>query len=284
MVPGAFSYHRPDTIDGVVSLLGEWGDDARVIAGGHSLIPVMKQRLTDISQLIDLAGVDALKGISIDGDTVTIGAMTTQHELITSGTLHEVAPIIREASLQIADPQVRYVGTIGGNVANGDPANDMPGLMQTIDATYHLAGPTGERTVAARDFYEAAYFTAREEDEILTSISFVAKRGGYAYEKQKRKIGDYATAAAGVLLSMDDGVCSSASIALTNLSDTPVYCDAAVEVLVGSSVDDNSITKAVKAAVEASDPVADTRGPVDFKKYVAGVIVKRAIQSAKTRV
>ena len=284
MVPGAFSYHRPDTIDGVVSLLGEWGDDARVIAGGHSLIPVMKQRLTDISQLIDLAGVDALKGISIDGDTVTIGAMTTQHELITSGTLHEVAPIIREASLQIADPQVRYVGTIGGNVANGDPANDMPGLMQTIDAKYHLAGPTGERTVAARDFYEAAYFTAREEDEILTSISFVANRGGYAYEKQKRKIGDYATAAAGVLLSMDDGVCSSASIALTNLSDTPVYCDAAVEVLVGSSVDDNSITKAVKAAVEASDPVADTRGPVDFKKYVAGVIVKRAIQSAKTRV
>ena len=283
MVPGAFSYHRPDTIDGVVSLLGEWGDDARVIAGGHSLIPVMKQRLTDISQLIDLAGVDALKGISIDGDTVTIGAMTTQHELITSDTLHEVAPIIREASLQIADPQVRYVGTIGGNVANGDPANDMPGLMQTIDATYHLAGPTGERTVAARDFYEAAYFTAREEDEILTSISFVATRGGYAYEKQKRKIGDYATAAAGVLLSMDDGVCSSASIALTNLSDTPVYCDAAVEVLVGSSVDDKSITKAVKAAVEASDPVADTRGPVDFKKYVAGVIVKRAIQSAKTR-
>ena len=283
MVPSAFSYHRPDSVDGVVSLLSEWGDDARVIAGGHSLIPVMKQRLTDISQLIDLRGVDVLKGISIDGDTVTIGAMTTQHELIASNTLHEVAPIIREASLQIADPQVRYVGTIGGNVANGDPANDMPGLMQTIDAKYHLAGPTGERTVAARDFYEAAYFTAREEDEILTSISFVANRGGYAYEKQKRKIGDYATAAAGVLLSMDDGVCSLASIALTNLSDTPVYCDAAVEVLVGSSVDDNSITKAVKAAVEASDPVADTRGPVDFKKYVAGVIVKRAIQSAKTR-
>ena len=181
MVPGAFSYHRPDTIDGVVSLLGEWGDDARVIAGGHSLIPVMKQRLTDISQLIDLAGVDALKGISIDGDTVTIGAMTTQHELITSGTLHEVAPIIREASLQIADPQVRYVGTIGGNVANGDPANDMPGLMQTIDAKYHLAGPTGERTVAARDFYEAAYFTAREEDEILTSISYLIKFSLYLH-------------------------------------------------------------------------------------------------------
>ena len=283
MVPGAFNYHRPDSVEGVVSLLGEWGEDARVIAGGHSLIPVMKQRLTDISHLIDLAGVDMLKGISIDGSTVTIGAMTTQHELIASDILYGAAPIIREASLQIADPQVRYLGTIGGNVANGDPANDMPGLMQTLDATYHLAGPNGARTVAARDFYEAAYFTAREDNEILTAVSFAATSGGYAYEKQKRKIGDYATAAAGVLLTIDGGVCSSASVALTNLSDTPVYCEAAVDILVGSSVDNVAVVAAVKAAVDASDPVADTRGPVDFKKYVAGVIVNRAIQSAKSR-
>jgi carbon-monoxide dehydrogenase medium subunit len=214
---------------------------------------------------------------------VTIGAMTTQHELISSDALASAAPIIREASLQIADPQVRYLGTIGGNVANGDPANDMPGLMQTLDATYHLAGPNGTRTVAAREFYEAAYFTAREDDEILTAVSFAATSGGYAYEKQKRKIGDYATAAAGVLLTMDGGSCSAASVALTNLSDTPVYCTDAVEILVGSSVDDATIANAVKAAVAASDPVADTRGPVDFKKYVAGVIVRKAIESAKAR-
>lgn len=283
MVPGAFNYHRPDTVDGVIGLLGEWGDDARVIAGGHSLIPVMKQRITDISHLIDLGGVDALKGISIHGSNVTIGAMTTQHELISSDALANVAPIIREASLQIADPQVRYLGTIGGNVANGDPANDMPGLMQTLDATYHLAGPGGARTVPARDFYEAAYFTAREEDEILTSISFTASGGGYAYEKQKRKIGDYATAAAGVLLTMEGGSCTAASVALTNLSDTPVYCADAVDALVGSSVDDATVKAAVAAAVDASDPVADTRGPVDFKKYVAGVIVKKAIKSARAR-
>ena len=270
MVPGAFNYHRPD--------------DARVIAGGHSLIPVMKQRITDISHLIDLGGVDALKGISIDGSSVTIGAMTTQHELISNDALAKVAPIIREASLQIADPQVRYLGTIGGNVANGDPANDMPGLMQTLDATYHLAGPGGARTVAARDFYEAAYFTAREDDEILTGISFTASGGGYAYEKQKRKIGDYATAAAGVLLTMEGGSCTAASVALTNLSDTPVYCADAVDALVGSPVDDATVKAAVTAAVDASDPVADTRGPVDFKKYVAGVIVKKAIESARARV
>ena len=283
MVPGAFNYYRPDTVDGVIGLLGEWGDDARVIAGGHSLIPVMKQRITDISHLIDLGGVDALKGISIDGTSVTIGAMTTQHELISNDALANVAPIIREASLQIADPQVRYLGTIGGNVANGDPANDMPGLMQTLDATYHLAGPGGARTVPARDFYEAAYFTAREEDEILTDISFTASGGGYAYEKQKRKIGDYATAAAGVLLTMEGGSCTAASVALTNLSDTPVYCADAVDALVGSSVDDATVKAAVAAAVDASDPVADTRGPVDFKKYVAGVIVKKAIKSARAR-
>ena len=283
MIPGAFTYHRPDSVDAAVGLLSEWGDDARVIAGGHSLIPVMKQRITDISHLVDLAGVESMKGISVDGGNVTIGAMTTQHELINSDALAAAAPIVREASLQIADPQVRYIGTIGGNVANGDPANDMPGLMQTLDATYHLAGPNGTRTVAAREFYEAAYFTAREDDEILTGITFAATSGGYAYEKQKRKIGDYATAAAGVLLTVEGGSCTSASVALTNLSDTPVYCKDAVGVLVGSSLDDAAVAAAVKAAVDASDPVADTRGPVDFKKYVAGVIVKKAIESARSR-
>ena len=283
MIPSAFEYHRPDSVDAVIGLLAEWGDEARVIAGGHSLIPVMKQRLTDISHLVDLAGVKSMKGISVNGGVVTIGAMTTQHELISSDALATAAPIVREASLQIADPQVRYIGTIGGNVANGDPANDMPGLMQTLDATYHLAGPNGTRTVAAREFYEAAYFTAREDDEILTGITFAATSGGYAYEKQKRKIGDYATAAAGILLTVEGGSCTSASVALTNLSDTPVYCKDAVDVLVGSSLDDAAVAAAVKAAVDASDPVADTRGPVDFKKYVAGVIVKKAIESARSR-
>lgn len=283
MITSSFEYYKPDSVDGVISLLSEWGDDARVIAGGHSLIPVMKQRMTDIAHLIDLGGIAALKGISIDGGTVTIGAMTTQHELITDEALAKAVPLIREASLQIADPQVRYLGTIGGNVANGDPANDMPGLMQTLDATYHLTGADGNRTVQAREFYEAAYFTAREDDEILTAVSFNAPSGGYAYEKQKRKIGDYATAAAGVLISVEAGKCSAASVALTNLSDTPVYCEDAVDVLVGSTLDDAAIKAAVTAAVDASDPVADTRGPVEFKKHVAGIIIRKAITSAIAR-
>ena len=283
MIPAAFEYHRPASVEDAVKIISDHGDDARVVAGGHSLIPMMKLRMTGLSHLVDLQGIGGLKGIAVDGGTITIGAMATQHELIADEHLASGAPIIREAALQIADPQVRYMGTIGGNVANGDPGNDMPGLMQCLDATYTLVGPSGERIVSAREFYEAAYFTAREDDEILTSVSFDAPSGGYAYEKQKRKIGDYATAAAAVLISKEGGKCSAASIALTNLADTPIYCEEAVSKLVGSSLSGDDIDAAVKAAVGASDPSEDNRGPVEFKKHAAGVVVRTAIERAIER-
>ena len=283
MIPSAFSFYKPDNLQKAINLIADFGDEGRVIAGGHSLIPVMKQRLTDIKHLIDLSAIDELKGINIKGSSVSIGAMTTQVELITNAELFKVAPVIREASLQIADPQVRNLGTIGGNVANGDPANDMPGLMQLLDATYTINGKNGVREIKAREFYEGAYFTAREDDEILVSISFNAPIGGYAYEKQKRKIGDYATAAAGVILNVDNGVCSSASIALTNLSDTPVYCSDAVSMLIGKQIDDSLLSEVTKSCVEQSDPVADQRGPVEFKKYVAGIVVNKALKRAFDR-
>jgi len=283
MIPSAFSFYKPDNLQKAINLIADFGDEGRVIAGGHSLIPVMKQRLTDIKHLIDLSAIDELKGIKIKGSSISIGAMTTQVELITNAELFKVAPVIREASLQIADPQVRNLGTIGGNVANGDPANDMPGLMQLLDATYTINGKNGVREIKAREFYEGAYFTAREDDEILVSISFNAPIGGYAYEKQKRKIGDYATAAAGVILNVDNGVCSSASIALTNLSDTPVYCSDAVSMLIGKQIDDSLLSEVTKSCVEQSDPVADQRGPVEFKKYVAGIVVNKALKRAFDR-
>ena len=283
MIPSAFSFYKPDNLQKAINLIADFGDEGRVIAGGHSLIPVMKQRLTDIKHLIDLSAIDELKGIKIKGSSISIGAMTTQVELITNAELFKVAPVIREASLQIADPQVRNLGTIGGNVANGDPANDMPGLMQLLDATYTINGKNGIREIKAREFYEGAYFTAREDDEILVSISFNAPIGGYAYEKQKRKIGDYATAAAGVILNVDNGVCSSASIALTNLSDTPVYCSDAVSMLIGKQIDDILLSEVTKSCVEQSDPVADQRGPVEFKKYVAGIVVNKALKRAFDR-
>ncbi|WP_162652803.1 xanthine dehydrogenase family protein subunit M [Lentilitoribacter sp. Alg239-R112] len=283
MIPAAFEYHRPNSIDDAIKIIVEHGDEARVIAGGHSLIPMMKLRMADLSHLVDLQAISELKGINIAGNIVTVGATTTQHEMIASKELAKAAPIIVEAALQIADPQVRYVGTIGGNVANGDPGNDMPGLMQCLDATYTLVGPNGSRTVAARDFYEAAYFTAREEEEILTSISFSAPSGGYAYEKQKRKIGDYATAAAGVLITKKGATCSHASIALTNLGDTPIYCEEATAILNGSDLSADVLEAATVAAVNTCDPGEDNRGPIEFKKHAAKIVILRAIKRAIER-
>jgi len=282
MIPPAFEYHRPTDIAGALGVIAEHGDEARVIAGGHSLIPMMKLRMVEIAHLIDLQDVADLKGISV-GETIRIGAMVTQHDLINDEALAEAAPILREAALQIADPQVRYCGTVGGNVANGDPGNDMPGLMQCLDAIFTLVGPEGSREVPAREFYEAAYTTTREDDEILTAISFARPAGGYAYEKQKRKIGDYATAAAAVLIGKDAGKITSASIAMTNLSDIPIFSEAAGDALTGTDGTGEALDKAVAAMLADIDPTEDNRGPVEFKKHVAGVILRRAIARAVDR-
>ncbi len=284
MIPGRFEYHQPETLPAAVALLSDLGEDARVIAGGHSLIPMMKLRLAMPEHLIDLRAIGTLRHITVADGQVRIGAMTTQAEIIDSGALQQSAPILRETSLQIADPQVRYAGTIGGNVANGDPGNDMPALMQCLDASFKLQGPSGEREVAAREFYEAAYFTARDDLEILTEILFPVSTAGYAYEKQKRKIGDYATAAAAVLLGKGaDGNCNHAAIALTNLADTPIYCEEACAQLLQSGVNAASIQSAVQSAMGQIEPVDDNRGPAEFKKHAAAVILKRAIDIAWSR-
>ena len=161
MIPAAFEYYRPKDMSAVIALLEEHGDDARVMAGGHSLIPMMKLRMADVPHLIDLQDVAGLNDIDVGADSIRIGAMVTQAAIIDHTELAAAAPILREAALQIADPQVRYMGTVGGNVANGDPGNDMPGLMQCLDAEFTLVGPDGERSVAAREFYEAAYMTKK---------------------------------------------------------------------------------------------------------------------------
>lgn len=282
MIPAAFEYHRPTDLSGVIAILEEHGDDARVMAGGHSLIPMMKLRMAEVPHLIDLQDVSGLSGIEV-GETITIGAMTTQADIIDHADLAKAAPILREAALQIADPQVRYMGTVGGNVANGDPGNDMPGLMQCLDAQFTVVGPDGERTIAAREFYEAAYMTAREDGEVLTKVAFAAPSGGYAYEKQKRKIGDYATAAAAVQITKEGGTCAAASIAMTNLSDIPIWSDGAGAALAGTAVDDAAVKAAVDAMLDDIDPTEDNRGPVAFKRHVAGVILTRAIERAWSR-
>ena len=188
MIPGSFSYHRPGSVAEAIKLLASLGEKARPLADKHSLVPMMKLRLATPAHLVDLHGIEALTGIRRDGNTITIGAMTTQHELLASEEIAKSMPILHEAALLIADPQVRYMGTLGGNVANGDPGNDMPALMMTLGASYRLEGASGGRDVAATEFYQGAYFTALEPGEILTSMSIPvpAAGHGYAYEKLKR--------------------------------------------------------------------------------------------------
>jgi carbon-monoxide dehydrogenase medium subunit len=285
VIPGTFAYHRPTSIHEAVSLLGQLGEDARPLAGGHSLIPMMKLRLASPAHLIHLAGIADLGGIRPDGGDIVVGAMTTQHELIGSNLLREKIPLLRETSAVIADPQVRYVGTLGGNVANGDPGNDMPAVMMCLGATYHIAGKGSERRVAARDFYQGAYFTALEPGELLTAVRIPvpAAGHGYAYEKLKRKVGDYATAAAAVVLTMAGGKVASCSIGLTNVSETPLWAEEAGKILTGSTLDAATVKRAVAAAEAITKPATDARGPAHYRTKMAGVMLARALAGAKAR-
>ena len=205
--------------------------------------------------------------------------MTTQHEILASDEIAKSLPILHETALLIADPQVRYRGTIGGNVANGDPGNDMPALMMTLGASYRLEGPSGEREVAAADFYQGAYFTALEPGEILTAISIPvpAAGHGYAYEKLKRKVGDYATAAAAVVLTMEAGKVATCAIGLTNLSDAAA-CQRRGQGRDGNEPRRRDPEKGRRRGRAIMQPAADARGPVEYRKHVGGIMVTRALQ------
>jgi carbon-monoxide dehydrogenase medium subunit len=285
VIPGTFEYHRPGSLSEAVGLLADLGEEARPIAGGHSLIPMMKLRLATPEHLIDLGALDELKGIRTDGDEIVIGAMTTQHELIGSALLTTHLPILRETSLLIADPQVRYMGTIGGNIANGDPGNDMPGVMLCLGATYHLVGQSGERRVPAREFYQGAYFTAAAPGELVTEVRIPAPPAGHgwAYEKLKRKIGDYATAAAAVFLTLHNGMIATCSIGLTNVAETPLWAEEAATILVGSRLERESLASAIAAAEAITMPAADGRGSAQYRTKMAGVMLARALHRAVAR-
>lgn len=285
MIPGAFAYHRPSSVDEAVALLADLGEDARPLGGGHSLIPLMKLRFAAPAHLVDLGGIGDLKGIREEGGDIVIGAMVTQHELIASGLLAAKLPILAETSRVIADPQVRYVGTLGGNVANGDPGNDMPAVMIALDASYELTGKGGKRSVPARGYYKGAYDTALQPGEILSAIRIPtpAAGHGYAYEKLKRKVGDYATAAAAVVLIMQGGKVASCAIGLTNVADTPLFAEEAGGILTGSALDAEKVKKAVAAAEAITSPASDRRGSPHYRTKMAGVMLQRALARAKSR-
>jgi aerobic carbon-monoxide dehydrogenase medium subunit len=285
VISGSFVYHRPTSVGEAIGLLAGLGEEARPLAGGHSLIPMMKLRLATPEHLVDLAGIAELRGIRAEGGDIVIGAMTTQHEIIGSDLLDVHIPILRETSLLIADPQVRYVGTIGGNVANGDPGNDMPAVMMCLGARYQVVGNGGERSIPARDFYQGAYLTALKPGEILFAvrIPIPAAGHGFAYEKLKRKVGDYATAAAAVVLTMSGGTVAACSIGLTNVASTPLWAEEAAKVLTGSSLDAATVKQAVAAAEAITSPAADARGPAHYRTKMAGVMLARALATAKAR-
>ncbi len=285
MIPGPFIYHRPASLAEALTVLSTHGDEARPLAGGHSLIPMMKLRMASPEHLIDLGGIKDLRGISEAGGDIVIGATTTQAELIKSDLLAAKLPIIRETAQQIADPQIRAKGTLGGNVANGDPGNDMPAVMQALNAQYVLQGSGGKRSVPARDFYQGSYFTALQQDEILVAVQIpVPPAGhGYAYEKLKRKIGDYATAATAVILTVSGGKVAAASIALTNVAPTPLFAAEAAKLIIGTACDAATVKRAAEAAKAIADPATDGRGTAEYRREMAGVMTARALAKAFAR-
>jgi aerobic carbon-monoxide dehydrogenase medium subunit len=285
MIPPAFEYHAPRSVGEAIALLGSLGGDAKILAGGHSLLPMMKLRFAQPAHLVDINRIPELRGIREEGNEVVIGAMTVENALIDNPILKAKVPLLAEAPKLIADPQVRNRGTIGGDIAHGDPANDHPALAIACDASFVLQGPGGQRTVRAADFFLGTYMTALAEDEILVSIRIpaFAPGTGWAYEKLKRKTGDWATAGAAVVLRQSGGTVSHVRIALTNVGPMAVQARAADQGLLGRALDDTSIKAAAAAAMAAANPAADLRGDVDYKTAMAGQMVQRALRAAAAR-
>jgi carbon-monoxide dehydrogenase medium subunit len=285
MIPPTFEYHAPRSVGDAISLLGSLGPDAKLLAGGHSLLPMMKLRFAEPGHLIDLGKIAELRGIAQVGNEVHIGAMTTENELLWSRLLADKVPLLVEGASWISDPQVRYRGTIGGDISHGDPANDHPALMLALDASFVLRGPRGERVVKADGFFQGLYATLLEPDEILTQIRvpIPAAGTGWSYQKLKRKTGDFATAATAVLLEMKGANVARVNIALTNAGSTPLKAAAAASYLVGKPIDDATLAEAARLAMGICEPSPDQRGDAAYKTAMCGEMTRRALQAARAR-
>jgi carbon-monoxide dehydrogenase medium subunit len=286
MIPAAFDYHRPSSLDEAIRLLSSHGEQAKVLSGGMSLLPALKLRLGAFEHLIDIGRIPGLDTVKEEKGFLCIGALTRQAALERSELIRGKYPILADAVPLIADPLVRNRGTIGGNVANGDPGNDQPAIMIALGATFVLRGPKGERSVAANQFYKGLYTTALAPNEILTEIRIPLPpaRSGGAYAKLKRKTGDFAVAAAAVQVTLDaTGAIERAGIALTNAGPTPVEATEAAKVLVGQKPSESVIAEAAGLAAKKSEPSADHRGSVEYKREMARVLTGRALQKAIQR-
>jgi aerobic carbon-monoxide dehydrogenase medium subunit len=285
MIPAGFDYHSPRSVSDALKLLGELGPEAKLLAGGHSLLPMMKLRFAEPAHLIDLGRIAELRGISEAGKEIRIGAMTTEHDLLRSKLLAEKVPLLVEGAGWIADPQVRNKGTIGGDISHGDPANDHPALMVALDASFVLTGPKGERVVKADGYFLGLYSTQLAEDEILTQIRIPvpAAGSGWSYQKLKRKTGDFATAATAVMLQMTGKSVASVAIALTNAGATVLKARDAEAYLKGKAIDDASLNEAARLAMRICQPTPDQRGDAEYKVAMCGEMTRRALQAAHAR-
>lgn len=286
MIPPAFEYLRPKTLPEAVAMLQQHGDDAKILSGGQSLIPMMKLRLARPSHLIDINRVTGLSYIKEDGGFLKIGGLTRESEVEASDLIRKKYPLLLDTATVIADPQVRNMATVGGNLAHGDPANDHPATMMALGAQIVATGAKGERVIAIDDFFVSLFTTALQHDEILTEIRVPVPppKSSGAYFKLERKVGDFATAAVAVQLTLDaGGTVQNIGIALTNAGATPIRAKAAEGALRSKKPDATLIAQAAQLAMDAAQPSADLRGPVEYKKGLIKELTKRALNRAIER-
>ena len=285
MIPSRFHYHAPATLDEAFSLLNEYGPEARVLAGGQSLIPLMKLQLAAPAHIVDINRIPGLADIREADGSLHIGSLTRESDLDASEIVRTAYPILHDTTSVIADPLVRNMATVGGNLAHGDPANDHPATMVALGASVVVRGSGGERVIPVADFIEGPLTTALAQGEILTEIRIPTPSAGSggAYLKLERKVGDYATAGVAVVLTMNDGVCRQAGIGLTNAGPTPVKAASAETFLAGQRLDEETIREAARLAAQEAQPSADLRGSVDYKRDMVRVLTGRAIRLALAR-
>lgn len=286
MIPAPFDYAAPASLEEAFSLLEQHGDEAKILAGGHSLIPMMKLRFASPEFLIDINNIPGLAYIREEGGYLKIGALTREAELESSRIIHARYPIFLDATKLIADPQVRNMGTVGGNIAHGDAANDHPAVMTALRAEAVISSAEGRRTVPIDEFFFGFYMTAIQPNEILTEIRIPVPgpRTGNAYHKLERKVGDYATAGVAVQLTLDEqGICTYAGIGLTNVNPVPLRAARSEEVLLGHKPDEERIELAGQYAAEDCNPSSDLRGDEAYKRAVVRVLAKRMINKAIER-
>ena len=281
MIPAKFDYVAPTSVEDALAALSQHGDDAKIIAGGQSLLPVLRMRLNAPEMVIDLGRIDSLRGVRDEGDSIVIGAMTTHHEVRDSDLVQEHALLLSKAAAEVADPQIRHRGTFGGALAHADPAGDLGAPALALGAEFVIAGSGGTRTVSADDFFVDLFETAVGEDEILTEIRVPKHTGwGAHYEKFVRVAHQWPIVAVGAAVRVEDGTIAEARIALTNMGSTPLRGRGVEEALAGAAATEDGVAAAAAGAAEGTNPPSDLNGDADYRRHLAGVLTRRAVLKA----